>query len=74
MTIKRIGVGAHGRKQRYVIDNDGGATLCYFDDLLTAAIVLRFIRGNVLSREEINIACEAMRTFDNMLKAASTTE
>ena len=70
MQLKRIGVGAHGRKQRYFIDN-GGATLCYFDDLLTAAIVLRFLRGNVLSREEIIIACEAMRAFDERFNEAA---
>ena len=38
MTIKQVNTGAHGRKPRYFIENEGGGTVAYFDNLCTAAL------------------------------------
>ena len=36
MTIKQVNTGAHGRKPRYFIENEGGGTVAHFDSLCTA--------------------------------------
>ncbi len=65
MTIKQVHIGAHGRKTRYFIENEGGGTVAYFDSLCTAALVLRYMNGAPMTEEDADIAWDAMREFDN---------
>ena len=64
MTIKQVNTGAHGRKPRYFIENEGGGTVAYFDSLCTAALVLRYLNGATLSDEDAAAARAAMQAFD----------
>lgn len=64
MTIKQVHTGAHGRKTRYFIENEGGGTVAYFDSLCTAALVLRYLNGATLSDEDTDLAWDAMHAFD----------
>ena len=64
MTIKPVNTGAHGRKTRYFIENEGGETVAYFDNLCTAALVLRYLNGATLSDEDTDLAWDAMHAFD----------
>ena len=64
MTIKPVNTGAHGRKTRYFIENEGGETVAYFDGLCTAALVLRYLNGAPLSDDDASAALAAMQAFD----------
>ena len=64
MTIKQVNTGAHGRKPRYFIENEGGGTVAHFDSLCTAALVLRYLNGATLSDEDTDLAWDAMQAFD----------
>ena len=64
MTIKPVNTGAHGRKTRYFIENEGGETAAYFDNLCTAALVLRYLIGAKLSDDDASAALAAMHAFD----------
>ena len=64
MTIKQANTGAHGRKPRYFIENEGGGTVAHFDSLCTAALVLRYLNGATLSDEDAAAARAAMQAFD----------
>ena len=64
MTIKQVNTGAHGRKPRYFIENEGGGTVAHFDSLCTAALVLRYLNGATLSDEDASAALAAMHAFD----------
>lgn len=54
-----------GNKRRYFIENDAGKSVAWFDDMDTAAIVLRYLKGANLNEWERNIAHHAMKEFDN---------
>lgn len=64
MTIKQVNTGAHGRKPRYFIENEGGGTVAYFDSLCTAALVLRYLNGAPMTEEDADMAWDAMQAFD----------
>lgn len=70
MTIRRLIIGAHGKHTVYAIcyerkDNTNMFDeLCRFDTLETATNVLRYIRGDILTREQIADAIQAIRTID----------
>ena len=64
MTINQANTGAHGRKPRYFIENEGGGTVAHFDSLCTAALVLRYLIGATLSDEDTDLAWDAMQAFD----------
>ena len=68
MTINRLNIGAHGKHTVYAICNEGkdgrNDELCRFDTLETATNVLRYIRGDVLTREQIADAIQAIRSID----------
>ena len=65
MTIRPVYI-KHG-KTRYYIQNDGRERqdIAYFDDLTTAATVLRYLRGANLRNSEYQIALDALRNFDS---------
>mgnify|MGYP003571272600 CR=1 FL=1 len=70
MTIRRLNIGAHGKHTVYAIcyerkDNTNMFDeLARFDTLETATNVLRYIRGDVLTREQIADAIQAIRSID----------
>ena len=64
MTIKPVNTGAHGRKTRYFIKNEGGETVAFFDSLDVAGVVLRYLNGAPLSDEDAATARAAMHAFD----------
>ena len=64
MDIKRLTVGSGSKKCRYFINNNDGETVAYFDDLTTAAVVLRYLKGGSISRESTELALSALRAFD----------
>lgn len=51
--------------KRYFIETDAGKPVAWFDDLDTAAIVLRYLKGANLNEWERNIAHHAMKEFDH---------
>lgn len=53
-----------GNHRRYFIETDAGKPVAWFDDLDTAAIVLRYLKGAYLNREETERAHLAMMNFD----------
>lgn len=61
MTIKQVNTGAHGRKPRYFIENEGGGTVAHFDSLCTAALVLRYLNGAPMTEEDADMAWDAMQ-------------
>ncbi len=64
MTIKQVNTGAHGRKTRYFIENEGGETVAFFDSLDVAGVVLRYLNGATLSDDDASAALAAMHAFD----------
>ena len=64
MTIKQVNTGAHGRKPRYFIENEGGGTVAHFDSLCTAALVLRYLNGAPMTEEDADMAWDAIQAFD----------
>ncbi|MBQ6012063.1 MAG: hypothetical protein IJL23_02985 [Alphaproteobacteria bacterium] len=70
MMIQRYNIGAHGRHTVYAICYDTGRKdnvydeLARFDTLETATNVLRYIRGDILTREQIADAVQAIRKID----------
>lgn len=71
MIIERHRVGAHQRKTIYAICNsiaDTGESrtdeIARFDTLETAAIVLRYLRGDSLSEADTAAAKEALKKAD----------
>ena len=70
MMIQRHNIGAHGKHTVYAICYDTGRKdsvfeeLARFDTLETATNVLRYIRGDILTREQIADAVQAIRKID----------
>lgn len=70
MMIQRYNIGTHGRHTVYAICYDTGRKdnvfdeLARFDTLETATNVLRYIRGDILTREQIADAVQAIRKID----------
>lgn len=64
MIIHKIEVGSGSNRHfRYFI-KDGASDLCWFDDLTTAGIVARFLKGSHLGKEEYSVALGAMQEWD----------
>lgn len=63
-----------GNKKRYFIETDAGKPVAWFDDLNTAAIVLRYLKGSFLNQAETDIAHQAMKKFDGKDGNAYDTE
>ena len=70
MMIQRLRIGAHGKKTVYALCNEtvnkGSCNdeLCRFDTLETATNVLRYIRGDIQTREQIADAIQAIKNID----------
>ena len=80
MTIQKLKIGAHGKKTVYALCNEaagktgGSDELCRFDTLETATNVLRYIRGDIQTREQIADAIAAIRTIDERGTAMPMSE
>ena len=68
MIIEKIRTGAHGKKIIYVISNSISDTrkdhpdeIVRFEDLETAVLCLKFMRGDRLTNDEKQLAREALR-------------
>lgn len=53
-----------GNRRRYFIETDAGKPVAWFDELDTAATVLRYLKGAVLDADEKEKAHAAMIAFD----------
>lgn len=53
-----------GNRRRYFIENEKGQPVAWFDDMDTAATVLRYLKGAVLDADEKEKAHAAMQAFD----------
>ena len=64
MIVKRvdIGSGSHRRPRYYI--REGVDDVEYFDDLYTAGIVCRFIKGAQVNKADYDIAKAAMQSWD----------
>lgn len=57
-------VGANGKKRRYYIETDSSQPVAWFDDLDTAAVVLRYLNGDDKEKWEREAAHVALKAFD----------
>ena len=64
MIIRKITVGSGSDKHFRYFLQDGSYDLAYFDDLTTAGIVARFLKGSHLGKEEYSVALGAMQEWD----------
>ena len=53
-----------GNKRRYFIENAAGQPVAWFDDMDTAATVLRYLTGADMTPEDVAAAHAAMQAFD----------
>lgn len=51
-------------RRRYFIETDAGKPVAWFDELDTAAVVLRYLTGAQMQPEDIKAARNAMIAFD----------
>ena len=66
MTIKTYPVGSgKNAHTRYSI-KDGDSEVCWFDDLKTAGIVARFLKGSRLDNVDYDAAKEALEEWDRL--------
>ena len=52
------------RNRRYYIETAEGGTVAWFDELYTAALVLRYLTGADMTPEVVAAAHAAMKKFD----------
>ena len=56
-----------GKPRYYIQEPTGGATpntLCFFDSLATAGIVMRYLKGSTMRTSDQEIALQAMQDYD----------
>lgn len=53
-----------GNRRRYFIETDAGKPVAWFDELDTAAVVLRYLTGAPMQPEDMKAARNAMIAFD----------
>lgn len=51
-------------ERRYFIETEGGGAVAWFDELDTAALVLRYLTGAYMTPEDVAAAHAAMKKFD----------
>lgn len=64
MIIHTIQVGSGANKHDRYFIQDGACDIAYFDDLTTAGIVARFLKGSHLHKEEYDVAIAALKAWD----------
>lgn len=65
MTIRPTYI-KHGKTRYYIQSEDRERRdIAWFDDLTTAATVLRYLKGASLRNSEYDMALDALRNFDN---------
>lgn len=60
MLIERQNVGAHGRRIIYALKDDG-REIASFDTMEDAALVLRYLNGGNMDKQERQHALEALK-------------
>lgn len=53
-----------GNKRRYYIETTAGKPVAWFDELDTAALVLRYLTGAEMTPEDVAAAHAAMQKYD----------
>ena len=61
-------------KRRYYIRDVKGSTLAWFDDLETATLALRLLRGNRMTADETARAMAALAQFDGRNRDGGDTD
>lgn len=64
MTIFYCYITENKRSRRYFIETAEGGTVAWFDELDTAALVLRYLTGADMTPEDVAAAHAAMKKFD----------
>ena len=66
MTIKALEVGSGlNRHTRYFL-KDGDSEICWFDDLKTAGIVSRFLKGSHMDKQDYAAARDVLEVWDSL--------
>ena len=68
MRLTSYAAGACSEIRRFGIDDDEGHRIAYFDKLEDAAVVFRYLRGAICTKDESDRARLIMHQFD--LRAA----
>ena len=66
MTIRTCTVGTGMNTHTRYFIKDGDCEICYFDDLKTAGIVSRFLKGSRLDTTDYAAAKEALEEWDRL--------
>ena len=66
MTIKSCPVGTGMNAHTRYFIKDGDSDICWFDDLKTAGIVSRFLKGSHMDRTDYAAARDALEEWDRL--------
>lgn len=64
MTINRITVKENGLKKLCYVLKEGNNEIARFDDLVTAGLCLRFLKGSMVMKPDYEIAKDALTMWD----------
>ena len=64
MTIQRITVKENGLKKLKYVLTEGKGEIARFDDLVTAGLCLRFLKGSMVMKPDYEIAKDALTMWD----------
>ena len=64
MTINRITVKENGLKKLKYVLKEGSNEVARFDDLVTAGLCLRFLKGSMVMKPDYEIAKDALTMWD----------
>lgn len=66
MTIKTCSVGTGMNAHTRYFIHEGDSEICYFDDLKTAGIISRFLKGSRLDKADYDAAKAALEEWDRL--------
>ena len=64
MIVKAYGTPGKGKKGRHYAILEGDSILAYFEDLKTAGIVVRFLKGAHMEKQDYTRAVDALSEWD----------
>lgn len=64
MIVNRITVKENGLKKMKYVLKEGKDEVARFDDLVTAGLCLRFLKGSMVSKPDYEIARDALTMWD----------
>lgn len=64
MTVSRITVKENGLKKLKYVLKEGKDEIARFDDLVTAGLCLRFLKGSMIMKPDYEIAKDALTMWD----------